>query len=134
VLAIGDEVDAVVLNINRATRKSRLHPPDHGQSVGYGAEKYPVGSRVKGIVRNFTSYGAFVELQEGIDGMIHVSDMSWTRKVNHPSEILKKADTVDVVVLEVDPSNQRISLGLNRHRTIPGLPSRTATRSARRYR
>jgi small subunit ribosomal protein S1 len=120
VLAIGDEVDAVVLNINRADQKISLgirqttaNPWDTVR------EKYPVGSRVTGIVRNFTSYGAFVELQEGIDGMIHVSDMSWTRKVNHPSEILKKADTVDVVVLEVDPSNQRISLGLKQAQSDP---------------
>ncbi|MFA5043555.1 MAG: 30S ribosomal protein S1 [Kiritimatiellia bacterium] len=120
VLAIGDEVEAVVLNINRADQKISLgirqttaNPWDTVR------EKYPVGMRVTGIVRNFTSYGAFVELQEGIDGMIHVSDMSWTRKVNHPSEILKKADTVDVVVLEVDPSNQRISLGLKQAQNDP---------------
>ncbi|MDD5679380.1 MAG: 30S ribosomal protein S1 [Kiritimatiellae bacterium] len=120
VLAIGQEVDAVVLNINRTDQKISLgirqttaNPWDTVR------EKYPVGARVKGIVRNFTSYGAFVELQEGIDGMIHVSDMSWTRKVNHPSEILKKADTVDVVVLEVDPSNQRISLGLKQAQNDP---------------
>ena len=120
VLAIGQEVDAVVLNINRADQKISLgirqttaNPWDTVR------EKYPVGSRITGIVRNFTSYGAFVELQEGIDGMIHVSDMSWTRKVNHPSEILKKADTVDVVVLEVDPGNQRISLGLKQAQSDP---------------
>ncbi|MBU4365702.1 MAG: 30S ribosomal protein S1 [Verrucomicrobia bacterium] len=120
VLNIGQEVDAVVLNINRADQKISLgirqttaNPWDTVR------EKYPVGSRITGIVRNFTSYGAFVELQEGIDGMIHVSDMSWTRKVNHPSEILKKADTVDVVVLEVDPSNQRISLGLKQAQSDP---------------
>lgn len=120
VLNIGDEVDAVVLNINRADQKISLgirqttaNPWDTVR------EKYPVGARIKGIVRNFTSYGAFVELQEGIDGMIHVSDMSWTRKVNHPSEILKKADNVDVVVLEVDPSNQRISLGLKQAQSDP---------------
>ncbi len=83
------------------------------------AEKYPIGSRVSGKVRNFTNYGAFVELQEGIDGMIHVSDMSWTRKVNHPSEILKKGDVVDAVVLEVDSSNQRISLGLKQAQNDP---------------
>ena len=120
VLAIGDEVDAVVLNINRADQKISLgirqttaNPWDTVR------EKYPVGTRVTGIVRNFTSYGAFVELQEGIDGMIHISDMSWTRKVNHPSEILKKADSVDVVILEVDPSNQRISLGLKQAQNDP---------------
>ena len=120
VLAIGDEVDAVVLNISRADQKISLgirqtttNPWDLVQ------KQYPVGSRVKGTVRNFTSYGTFVELQEGIDGMIHVSDMSWTRKVNHPSEILKKGDLVEVVVLEVDPNNQRISLGLKQAQDDP---------------
>jgi len=101
------------------TRKSRSASARPRPIRGHGAGEIPVGSRVKGIVRNFTSYGAFVELQEGIDGMIHVSDMSWTRKVNHPSEILKKADIVDVVVLEVDPSNQRISLGLKQAQNDP---------------
>ena len=75
-------------------------------------QKYPIGSKVKGKVRNLTSYGAFVELEEGIDGMIHVSDMSWTRKINHPSEVLKKGDEVEAVVLEVDKPNQRIALGI----------------------
>jgi small subunit ribosomal protein S1 len=82
-------------------------------------ERYPIGARVSGTVRNLTSYGAFVELEEGIDGMIHVSDMSWTRKVNHPSEILKKGDAVAAVVLEVDPDNQRISLGLKQAQEDP---------------
>ncbi len=120
VLAVGDEVDAVVLNINRADQKISLgirqtlaNPWDQLK------DKYPVGARVKGTVRNFTSYGAFVEIQEGIDGMIHVSDMSWTRKVNHPSEILKKGDTVEVVILDVDPSNQRVSLGLKQAQSDP---------------
>ncbi len=120
VLSIGDEVDAVVLSISRADQKISLgirqttaNPWDLVQ------EQYPVGSRIKGTVRNFTSYGAFVELQEGIDGMIHVSDMSWTRKVNHPSEVLKKGDTVEVVVLEVNPGNQRISLGLKQAQDDP---------------
>lgn len=120
VLSLGQEVDAVVLNINRAEQKISLgirqttaNPWDTVR------EQFPVGAHVKGIVRNFTSYGAFVELQEGIDGMIHVSDMSWTRKINHPSEMLKKNDTVDVVILEVDPENQRISLGLKQAQTDP---------------
>ena len=87
------------------------------------AEKYPIGTRVKGKVRNFTTYGAFVELEEGIDGMIHVSDMSWTRKINHPSEVLKKGDEVEAVVLEVDTANQRISLGLKQAPRIRGATS-----------
>jgi len=112
-LNVGDEVDVVVLSINRAEQKIALgirqteaNPWDTVQ------DRYPVGSRIAGKVRNFTSYGAFVELEEGIDGMIHVSDMSWTRKINHPSEMLQKGQTVEAVVLDVDPANQRISLGL----------------------
>src|SRR5512136_1237062 len=107
------DIEAVVLGINREEQKISLglrqleaNPWDKAQ------EKYAPGSRVKGKIRNLTSYGAFIELEEGIDGMIHVSDMSWTRKINHPSEILKKGDDVEAVVLEVDPSSQRISLGL----------------------
>ncbi len=75
-------------------------------------EKYPQGTKVKGKIRNLTSYGAFIELEEGLDGMIHVSDMSWTRKINHPSEVLKKGDEVEAVVLEIDRPNQRIAVGI----------------------
>src|SRR5438128_4403176 len=107
------EIEAVVLGINREEQKISLglrqletNPWDRAQ------EKYPPGTRVKGKIRNLTSYGAFIELEEGLDGMIHVSDISWTRKVNHPSEVLKKGDDVEAVVLEIDKANQRISLGL----------------------
>ncbi len=120
VLAVGQEVDVVVLSINKTEQKIALgvrqtadNPWDTVQ------ERYPVGSRVKGTVRNFTSYGAFVELEDGIDGMIHISDMSWTRKINHPSELLNKADEVEAVVLEVDPGNNRISLGLKQAQDDP---------------
>ena len=120
VLNVGDIVDAVVLSINRDDQKISLgirqtesNPWDHVQG------KYPIGARVSGKVRNFTNYGAFVELEEGIDGMIHISDMSWTRKINHPSEVLKKGDAVDAVVLEVDASNQRIGLGLKQAQDDP---------------
>jgi len=113
VLDIGDEVDVVVLNVSKEEQKIALgirqteaNPWDTVQS------RYPVGSRISGKVRNFTSYGAFVELEDGIDGMIHVSDMSWTRKINHPSEMLQKGEEVEAVVLEVDPVSKRISLGL----------------------
>src|SRR5207244_5245799 len=75
-------------------------------------QKYPTGTKVKGKIRNLTSYGAFIELEEGLDGMIHVSDISWTRKINHPSEVLKKGDEVEAVVLEIDKGNQRISVGI----------------------
>ena len=75
-------------------------------------EKYPPGTKVKGKIRNLTSYGAFIELEEGLDGMIHVSDISWTRKINHPSEVFKKGDEVEAVVLEIDKANQRIACGV----------------------
>jgi small subunit ribosomal protein S1 len=113
VLKPEQEIEAVVLGINREEQKISLgvrqletNPWDKA------AEKYPPGSHVKGKIRNLTSYGAFVELEDGLDGMIHVSDISWTRKINHPSEVLKKGDDVEAVVLEIDKANQRISLGL----------------------
>ena len=119
-LTIGQEVDAVVLSVNKdeqkislGIRQTTVNPWDTVR------EKYPIGARVKGVVKNFTNYGAFVELEDGIDGMIHISDMSWTRKINHPSELLKKGDTVEVVVLEVSPENQRISLGLKQAQEDP---------------
>ena len=112
-LSVGDEVQVVVLSVNTETQKIALgirqtqeNPWDTVQ------ERFPVGSKVKGKVRNFTAYGAFVELEEGIDGMIHVSDMSWTRKVNHPSECLQKGQEVEAVVLDVNAKEQRISLSL----------------------
>src|SRR3989475_9808840 len=74
--------------------------------------KVTIGRQVKGTIRNMTAYGAFVELEGGIDGMIHVSDLSWTRKINHPSEMFKKGDEVEAVVIDIDKVNQRISLGI----------------------
>ncbi len=113
VLKQEQEIEAVVLGINREEQKISLglrqleaNPWDRAQ------EKYPPGTRVKGKIRNLTSYGAFIELEEGLDGMIHVSDISWTRKINHPSEVLKKGDEVEAIVLEVDKSNQRIAVGI----------------------
>jgi len=120
VLNVGDVVDAVVLNFNKDEQKISLGIRQTEQNPWeLVAERYPIGARVKGKVRNFTNYGAFVELEEGVDGMIHVSDMSWTRKVNHPSEVLKKGDEVEAVVLEVDPTSQRISLGLKQAQNDP---------------
>jgi small subunit ribosomal protein S1 len=120
VLTVGQEVDAVVLNVNRDEQKISLGIRQTEVNPWTKApEKYAIGARVRGPVRNFTSYGAFVELEPGIDGMIHVSDMSWTRKINHPSEVLKKGDVVEAVVLEVDAANQRISLGLKQAQTDP---------------
>lgn len=119
-LNIGDEVQVVVLSVDVENQKIALgirqtqdNPWDTIQ------ERYPVGSKVKGKVRNFTAYGAFVELEEGIDGMIHVSDMSWMRKINHPSECLQKGQEVEAVVLDVNTKEQRISLGLKQAQTDP---------------
>jgi small subunit ribosomal protein S1 len=112
-LKVGDEVEAVVLGIQKDDQKISLSvrqlDPNPWDMVRHN---YPVGARVRGKVRNLTTYGAFIELEEGIDGMVHVSDMSWTRKVNHPSEVVKKGDEIDAMVLDVDPSQQRISLGM----------------------
>src|SRR3974390_2652614 len=113
VLKQDQEIQAIVLGINREEQKISLgvrqletNPRDKAQ------EKNPPGTHVKGKIRNLTGYGAFIELEEGLDGMIHVSDISWTRKINHPSEVLKKGDEVEAVVLEVDKPNQRIAVGL----------------------
>jgi small subunit ribosomal protein S1 len=113
VLKQDQEIEAVVLGINRDEQKISLGVRQlESNPWDSAAAKYAVGQKVKGQVRNLTSYGAFVELEEGIDGMIHVSDMSWTRKINHPSEVMKKGDIVEATVLEVDRPNQRIALGL----------------------
>ena len=112
-LKVGDDVEAVVLGIQKDEEKISLGirqlDPNPWDMV---VHNYPVGAHVHGKVRNITTYGAFVELEEGIDGMVHVSDMSWTRKINHPSEVLKKNDEIDALVLDVDTSSQRISLGM----------------------
>ena len=113
VLKQDQEIEAVVLGINRDEQKISLGVRQLESNPWDSADqKYTVGTKVKGKVRNLTSYGAFVELEEGIDGMVHVSDMSWTRKINHPSEMLKKGDEVEANILEVDKANQRIALGM----------------------
>lgn len=113
VLKVGQEVEAVVLGIQKDDQKISLGIRQLEENPWEMAvHNYRVGSHVRGKVRNLTTYGAFIELEEGIDGMVHVSDMSWTRKINHPSEMLKKGDEVDAIVLDVDPSQQRISLGM----------------------
>ncbi len=119
-LAVGDEVQVVVLSVDVKNQKIALgirqtqdNPWDTVQ------ERFPTGSKITGKVRNFTAYGAFVELEEGIDGMIHISDMSWTRKINHPSECLQKGQVVEAVVLDVNPKEQRISLGLKQAQPDP---------------
>jgi small subunit ribosomal protein S1 len=113
VLKQGEEIEAVVLGINRDEQKISLGLRQLETNPWEEAvTKYPPGTKVKGKVRNLTSYGAFVELSEGLDGMVHVSDLSWTRKINHPSEVLKKGDEIEAVVQEVDVPNQRISLSV----------------------
>jgi small subunit ribosomal protein S1 len=113
VLRIGQDVEAVILGIQKDEQKISLGTRQLEENPWEMARhNYPAGARVRGKVRNLTTYGAFVELEEGIDGMVHVSDMSWTRKVNHPSEMVKKGDEVDAIVLDVDADSQRISLGM----------------------
>jgi small subunit ribosomal protein S1 len=113
VLQDGQEIDAIVISVSKEEQKLSLSVRHLEANPWEEIHlRYPVGRPVKGIVRNTTAYGAFVELEEGIDGMIHVSDMSWTRKPAHASELLKKGDTVEAQVLGIDKANQRISLGL----------------------
>ncbi len=120
VLEMGQEIGAVVLAINKEEQKISLGvrqlEPNPWDEVDI---RYPVGSSIKGEVRNLTPYGAFVELEDGIDGMVHVSDLSWTRKINHPSEMLKKGDEIEAVVLEIDKGSQRISLGVKQMEPDP---------------
>ncbi len=113
IVSVGEEVEAVVLDIDKEGKKISLGLRQKTRNPWEVlAEKYPAGSRIKGKVRNMTSYGAFVEIENDIDGMIHVSDMSWTRKINNPNEMLKVGDEVEAVILDIDPQQQRISLGL----------------------
>ena len=112
-LTIGDQVEAVVLDIQPETKKISLGLRQTSENPWEVlAKKFPVGSNIKGKVRNMTSYGAFIEIENDIDGMIHVSDMSWTRKINNPAELLKVGDEVETIILAIDPEQQRISLGM----------------------
>jgi len=112
-VAIGDEIEAVVLKVDRDEEKISLGMKQVEEDPWLALPaKYPTGTRVTGKVRNLTSFGAFVEIEPGIDGLIHISDLSWTKRVQHPSEVLRKGDDVEVVVLGVDAENKRISLGL----------------------
>jgi small subunit ribosomal protein S1 len=120
VLSIDQEVTAIVLGINKEEQKISLGVRQLDSNPWDEIEqRFPIGSKIKGVLRNLTAYGAFVELEDGIDGMIHVSDLSWTRKINHPSEILQKNQEVEAVVLSIDKANQRISLGLKQLETDP---------------
>lgn len=111
-LSVGDDVEAVVLTLDREERKMSLGikqlMPDPWADI---AVRYPVGSKHKSTVRNFTNFGIFVELEEGVDGLVHISDLSWSKKIKHPSEFCNIGDEMDVVVLEVDEENRRLSLG-----------------------
>lgn len=109
---VGDEVEAVILTLDRDDRKMSLGIKQLSQDPWTDiTAKYPVGSMHKGIVRNFTNFGVFVELEEGIDGLIYISDLSWTKKIKHPSEFVNVGDTLDVVVLELDVDGRKLSLG-----------------------
>ena len=120
VLTLGQDIEAVVLGVNKEDQKISLGvrqlEPNPWDEI---EQRYVIGKQVRGQVRNMTAYGAFVELEEGIDGMVHVSDLSWNKKINHPSEVLKKGDEVDAVVIDIDKANQRISLGVKQLETDP---------------
>ncbi|MGN1199183.1 MAG: 30S ribosomal protein S1 [Thermoguttaceae bacterium] len=113
ILHNGDEIDVVILGINKEKQEISLGLKQTMNNPWENVEeKYPVGAKVKGTVRNLTNYGAFVELEEGVDGLLHISDMSWVRKITHPSEVVRKNEEIECVVTSVDKKNRRIALGL----------------------
>src|SRR5438445_6772162 len=120
VVAIGDQIEVQVLNINKDKQEISLGikqvQPNPWDKV---AEKYPPGTQITGVVRNLTNYGAFIEIEEGIDGLLHVSDMSWVRKVGHPSEVVQKGEKVKCVILNVDQDRKRVALGLKQMASDP---------------
>lgn len=120
IVGIGDNVEAVVLNIDKENEKISLGlkqlEPDPWKSL---EKKYSPGTKLKGKVRNLTNFGAFVEIEDGIDGLVHISDMSWAKRVRHPSEVLKKGQEIDVVVLNIDSEKRRISLGVKQIQENP---------------
>jgi small subunit ribosomal protein S1 len=122
-MKLGDEIEAKILSIDKEERKMSLGikhlKPDPWENI---STKYPVGSKHKGTVRNMTNYGLFVELEEGVDGLVHVSDLSWTKKIKHPAEFVKKDQELEVVVLELDNENRRLSLG---HKQLDDNPWET---------
>jgi len=120
VVQAGDQVEVVVLGINQQKREISLGMKQtQADPWDQVAQKYPPGTMVEGTVRNLTNYGAFVEVEEGIDGLLHVSDMSWTRKIGHPNEILEKGQRVSCQVLNVDQDRKRIALGLKQLKQDP---------------
>lgn len=120
VLAIGDIVEVVVLGVNKESKRISLGlkqtEPNPWDLI---AQKYEVGSKVSGKVRNLTDFGAFVELNEGVDGLVHISDLSWTKRINHPSEILKKGEEIEAVILGIDPEKEKLSLGIKQLTSDP---------------
>ncbi len=117
---IDQDIEVVVLNIDREKEKIALGLKQKTPSPWEGvAEKYPVGTKLKGTVVNVTSYGAFVKIEEGLEGLVHISEMSWTRRINHPSEIVNPGDEIEVVVLEIDKDKQEISLGMKQAEQNP---------------
>tara|TARA_B100001057_G_C22860441_1_gene954309 strand:- start:227 stop:2041 length:1815 start_codon:yes stop_codon:yes gene_type:complete len=117
---VGDEVEAVVLSLDRDSRKMSLGIKQMSSDPWTDiTNKYPLNSKHKGIVRNFTNFGVFIELEEGIDGLVYISDLSWTKKIKHPSEILNLGDSIDVVVLELDVEGRKLSLGHKQTRENP---------------
>ena len=120
VVAIGDTIEALVLKTDKENEKISLGlkqvEPDPWETL---EERYPEGTKVTGKVRNLTNFGAFVEIEEGIEGLVHISDMSWTKRIRHPSEILRKGDKVEVAVLSIDKENRKISLGLKQIQENP---------------
>ncbi len=120
VVSMGQMVEAVILSLDKEAKKTSLGikqlEPDPWLNL---MQKYPVGSRHKGVVRNLTNFGVFVELEQGVDGLVHISDLSWTKKIRHPGEVVKKGDEIEVVILGVDVEQRRISLG---HKQIDDNP------------
>jgi small subunit ribosomal protein S1 len=128
-VSIGEEIEAVVLKVDPDEEKISLGMKQIEEDPWLALPvKYPTGTVLKGTVRNLTSFGAFVEIEPGIDGLVHVSDMSWTKRVEHPSEIVQKGEEVQVMVLDVDAENKRISLGLKQLQDDPwpGISERFA--------
>src|SRR5947208_3092115 len=122
IVSIGETIEAVVLKVDETEEKVSLGMKQTEEDPWMALpQKYPVGMRIKGKVRNLTSFGAFVEIEPGLDGLIHISDMSWTKRVQHPSEVVKKGDEVEVLILNVDAENKRISLGLKQAQEDPWL-------------
>ena len=116
----GDEVEAIVLSVQKEEGKISLGMKQTENNPWDDVEKkYPIGSSVTAEIRNLTNYGAFVELEPGIDGLIHISDLSWIKKVSHPSEVLKKGDKVEAVILSVDKESKKITLGVKQLSTNP---------------